>query len=45
MLGTSRGGANIKEIVKRIDLWGLNMVSPPARTKPLSVLEMGLCVV
>ena len=24
--GTSRGGANIKEIVKRIDLWGLNMV-------------------
>nr|AIN35079.1 phosphofructokinase [Dunaliella tertiolecta] len=26
MLGTSRGGANIKEIVRRIDLWGLNMV-------------------
>lgn len=26
MLGTSRGGANISEIVKRIDLWGLNMV-------------------
>eukprot|EP00197_Chlamydomonas_leiostraca_P002526 CAMPEP_0202857440 /NCGR_PEP_ID=MMETSP1391-20130828/375_1 /ASSEMBLY_ACC=CAM_ASM_000867 /TAXON_ID=1034604 /ORGANISM="Chlamydomonas leiostraca, Strain SAG 11-49" /LENGTH=499 /DNA_ID=CAMNT_0049536237 /DNA_START=96 /DNA_END=1596 /DNA_ORIENTATION=- len=26
MLGTSRGGANVKEIVKRIDLWGLNMV-------------------
>eukprot|EP00798_Chlamydomonas_sp_ICE-L_P016878 gene16878-23151_t len=26
MLGTSRGGANVKMIVKRIDLWGLNMV-------------------
>eukprot|EP00882_Tetradesmus_deserticola_P021290 GHRQ01023050.1.p1 GENE.GHRQ01023050.1~~GHRQ01023050.1.p1 ORF type:complete len:434 (+),score=225.84 GHRQ01023050.1:204-1505(+) len=26
MLGTSRGGANIKEIVRRIDLWGLDMV-------------------
>jgi 6-phosphofructokinase 1 len=26
MLGTSRGGANVKDIVKRIDLWGLNMV-------------------
>ncbi|MEW5303819.1 MAG: hypothetical protein WDW36_006474 [Sanguina aurantia] len=26
MLGTSRGGANIREIVRRIDLWGLNMV-------------------
>ncbi|KAG2435483.1 hypothetical protein HYH02_011778 [Chlamydomonas schloesseri] len=26
MLGTSRGGANVKEIVRRIDLWGLNMV-------------------
>lgn len=24
--GTSRGGADVKEIVKRIDLWGLNMV-------------------
>eukprot|EP00879_Flechtneria_rotunda_P016064 GHRR01016804.1.p1 GENE.GHRR01016804.1~~GHRR01016804.1.p1 ORF type:complete len:314 (+),score=95.07 GHRR01016804.1:953-1894(+) len=24
--GTSRGGANIKEIVRRIDLWGLDMV-------------------
>ena len=24
--GTSRGGANVKEIVRRIDLWGLNMV-------------------
>lgn len=26
VLGTSRGGANVKEIVRRIDLWGLNMV-------------------
>ncbi|KAG1663293.1 hypothetical protein FOA52_006334 [Chlamydomonas sp. UWO 241] len=26
MLGTSRGGANVSEIVKRIDLWGLTMV-------------------
>jgi len=26
MLGTSRGGANIQEIVRRIDLWGLDMV-------------------
>lgn len=26
ILGTSRGGANIKEIVRRIDLWGLDMV-------------------
>ena len=26
VLGTSRGGANIKEIVRRIDLWGLDMV-------------------
>ncbi|KIZ06381.1 hypothetical protein MNEG_1568 [Monoraphidium neglectum] len=26
MLGTSRGGANIEEIVRRIDLWGLDMV-------------------
>lgn len=26
MLGTSRGGANVQEIVKRIDLWGLDMV-------------------
>ena len=26
ILGTSRGGANIKEIVKRIDMWGLDMV-------------------
>ncbi len=24
--GTSRGGADVKEIVKRIKLWGLNMV-------------------
>jgi hypothetical protein len=24
--GTSRGGADMKEIVRRIDLWGLNMV-------------------
>lgn len=24
--GTSRGGANIREIVRRIDLWGLDMV-------------------
>jgi len=24
--GTSRGGANIQEIVRRIDLWGLDMV-------------------
>eukprot|EP00199_Chlamydomonas_sp_CCMP681_P000695 CAMPEP_0119107434 /NCGR_PEP_ID=MMETSP1180-20130426/10100_1 /TAXON_ID=3052 ORGANISM="Chlamydomonas cf sp, Strain CCMP681" /NCGR_SAMPLE_ID=MMETSP1180 /ASSEMBLY_ACC=CAM_ASM_000741 /LENGTH=492 /DNA_ID=CAMNT_0007092919 /DNA_START=118 /DNA_END=1596 /DNA_ORIENTATION=+ len=26
MLGTSRGGADVKEIVRRINLWGLNMV-------------------
>lgn len=26
LLGTSRGGADIKEIVHRIDLWGLDMV-------------------
>ncbi|KAK9833229.1 hypothetical protein WJX74_010935 [Apatococcus lobatus] len=26
ILGTSRGGADIKEIVKRIDMWGLDMV-------------------
>ncbi|KIZ06337.1 hypothetical protein MNEG_1619 [Monoraphidium neglectum] len=26
MLGTSRGGADIQEIVRRIDLWGLDMV-------------------
>lgn len=26
ILGTSRGGADMKEIVHRIDLWGLNMV-------------------
>lgn len=26
LLGTSRGGADIKEIVKRIDLWGVNML-------------------
>ncbi|KAK9809983.1 hypothetical protein WJX72_002965 [[Myrmecia] bisecta] len=26
ILGTSRGGADIKEIVKRIDMWGVNMV-------------------
>lgn len=26
MLGTSRGGADICKIVKRIDLWGLNML-------------------
>lgn len=26
MQGTSRGGADIKEIVKRIDLWGVNML-------------------
>jgi 6-phosphofructokinase 1 len=24
--GTSRGGADIQEIVRRIDLWGLDMV-------------------
>lgn len=24
--GTSRGGASIQEIVRRIDLWGLDMV-------------------
>lgn len=24
--GTSRGGADIREIVRRIDLWGLDMV-------------------
>jgi len=26
ILGTSRGGANIKEIVKRIDMWGIDML-------------------
>jgi 6-phosphofructokinase 1 len=26
ILGTSRGGANIKEIVKRIDMWGVDML-------------------
>lgn len=26
ILGTSRGGANMKEIVKRIDMWGINML-------------------
>ncbi|KAK9864571.1 hypothetical protein WJX84_002552 [Apatococcus fuscideae] len=26
MLGTSRGGADIKSIVKRLDLWGVNML-------------------
>lgn len=26
ILGTSRGGADMKEIVHRIKLWGLNMV-------------------
>jgi hypothetical protein len=26
ILGTSRGGANIREIVKRIDMWGVNML-------------------
>ena len=26
MQGTSRGGADIKEIVKRVDLWGVNML-------------------
>ncbi|KAA6423820.1 MAG: phosphofructokinase family [Trebouxia sp. A1-2] len=26
ILGTSRGGADIKEIVKRIDMWGIDMV-------------------
>ncbi|KAK9794015.1 hypothetical protein WJX73_001029 [Symbiochloris irregularis] len=26
MLGTSRGGADLKEIVKRIDMWGIDML-------------------
>ncbi len=26
MQGTSRGGADIKSIVKRLDLWGVNML-------------------
>mmetsp|Transcript_40385 Transcript_40385/g.114330 ORF Transcript_40385/g.114330 Transcript_40385/m.114330 type:complete len:546 (-) Transcript_40385:420-2057(-) len=26
MLGTSRGGADIKEIVKRLDMWGVDML-------------------
>lgn len=26
MLGTSRGGADMKEIVKRIDMWGIDML-------------------
>lgn len=26
ILGTSRGGADMREIVKRIDMWGLDMV-------------------
>jgi 6-phosphofructokinase 1 len=26
MQGTSRGGADIKEIVKRIDMWAIDMV-------------------
>nr|QKY14905.1 6-phosphofructokinase 5 (PFK5) [Polytomella parva] len=26
ILGTSRGGANIKEIVKRLDMWGIDML-------------------
>ncbi|KAI8474291.1 MAG: phosphofructokinase family protein [Monoraphidium minutum] len=26
ILGTSRGGANIKEIVKRVDMWGVDML-------------------
>ena len=33
--GTSRGGANVKEIVRRIDLWGLDLslihISEPTR--------------
>ena len=27
MLGTSRGGADMRQIVKQIDLWGVDMVS------------------
>lgn len=26
ILGTSRGGANIREIVKRLDMWGVDML-------------------
>ncbi|CAD7699689.1 unnamed protein product [Ostreobium quekettii] len=26
ILGTSRGGANMREIVKKIDMWGINML-------------------
>ena len=26
MLGTSRGGADMRQIVKQIDLWGIDMV-------------------
>lgn len=26
ILGTSRGGADIREIVKRIDMWGIDML-------------------
>ncbi|KIZ06380.1 hypothetical protein MNEG_1567, partial [Monoraphidium neglectum] len=26
MLGTSRGGVNVEEVVRRIDLWGVNML-------------------
>ena len=26
MQGTSRGGADIKEIVRRLSLWGVNML-------------------
>ena len=32
MQGTSRGGADIKEIVRRLSLWGVNMLFVGGRT-------------
>ena len=32
MQGTSRGGADIKEIVRRLSLWGVNMLFVGERT-------------
>lgn len=40
LLGTSRGGADVADIVKRIDLWGLDMVGRRAFGLSLDMMAM-----
>ena len=40
--GTSRGGADIQEIVKRLSLWGVNMLFVGKHASPESLTHLDL---